>query len=162
MFPRKTKLELKHLCHCDRKVTNSRKFVLPSKLAEALVHFLQTSPTSRSRYCTDYLYDLKGINKEYAYQWTNRIIVRFWHVYRSLFSFYVWQEGSCFVQLWWVCCGFLVGLEGKKKVAQINMRSHLLYKKIWIVVLVAYTESHIEEREFREGEGGGERAHAAI
>jgi len=68
MFPRKTKLELKHLYHCDRKVTNSRKFVLPSKLAEALVHFLQTSPTSRSRYCTDYLYDLKGINKEYAYQ----------------------------------------------------------------------------------------------
>jgi hypothetical protein len=63
MFPRKTKSELKHLYHCDRKVTNSRKIVLPSKLAGPLVHFFQISPTSRSRYCTDYLYDLKAQTK---------------------------------------------------------------------------------------------------
>jgi hypothetical protein len=70
MFPRRTKDEIKHLCNRDRKVSKTN--LLPSTPAELLVHFFQISPTSRSRYCTDYLYDLKGTNKEYADQSTTQ------------------------------------------------------------------------------------------
>ena len=83
----KQKMNLNNCAIATERSSTQDKFILPSMLAELLVHFFQISPTSRNRYCIDYLYDLKATNQKYGHQPTNQVIAQFWCMHRSFLFF---------------------------------------------------------------------------